>query len=128
MFICIMFQPTYFADILLPLPLPATFTYRVPYELDTQIKAGTRVVVPFGKNKLYAGLVMAIHTNAPSVLHVKYIVDIIDVEPIVTEKQLALWKWIAHYYLCQTGEVMAAAMPSGLKLAGETLIMLHPNF
>ncbi|MCL2435362.1 MAG: primosomal protein N' [Lentimicrobiaceae bacterium] len=119
---------TYFADILLPLPLPATFTYRVPYELDAQIKTGIRVVVPFGKNKLYAGLVMAVHTNAPPFLHVKYVVDIIDAEPIVTEKQLALWKWMAHYYLCYTGEVMAAAMPSGLKLAGETLIMLHPNF
>jgi len=123
-----MSRTTYFADILLPLPLPAIFTYRVPYELDSQIKAGTRVVVPFGKNKLYAGLVMTVHTNAPSFLHVKYVVDVIDAAPIVTEKQLVLWKWIANYYLCHTGEVMAAAMPSGLKLAGETLIMLHPNF
>jgi len=123
-----MSRPTYFADILLPLPLPATFTYRVPYELDAQIKAGTRVIVPFGKNKLYAGLVMAVHTNVPAFPHVKYLIDIIDAEPIVTEKQLALWKWLARYYLCHTGEVMAAAMPSGLKLAGETLIMLHPNF
>ena len=119
---------TYFADILLPLPLPATFTYRVPFELNEQMKTGARVVVPFGKNKLYAGLVMAIHTNVPAFLNVKYIVDIIDKEPIVTEKQLALWTWIAPYYLCHKGEVMAAAMPSGLKLAGETLIMLHPNF
>ena len=119
---------TYFANILLPLPLPATFTYRVPYGFNEQIKTGARVVVPFGKNKLYAGLVMEIHTNAPAFLNVKYIVDVVDTAPIVTEKQLALWKWMAHYYLCHQGEVMAAAMPSGLKLAGETLIMLHPNF
>ena len=121
-------MPTYFANILLPLPLPATFTYRVPFELNEQIKTGARVVVPFGKNKLYAGLVMEIHTNAPAFVNVKYIVDVVDAEPVVTEKQLALWKWLAHYYLCHQGEVMAAAMPSGLKLAGETLIMLHPNF
>jgi len=119
---------TLFANILLPLPLPATFTYRVPYEFNEQINIGARVVVPFGKNKLYAGLVMDIHTNAPAFPNVKYIVDIVDSEPVVTEKQLALWKWLAHYYLCHHGEVMAAAMPSGLKLAGETLIMLHPNF
>jgi len=119
---------TYFANILLPLPLPATFTYRVPFDFNEQIKVGARVVVPFGKNKLYAGLVMEIHTNAPAFLNVKYIVDIVDTDPVVTEKQLALWKWMAHYYLCNQGEVMAAAMPSGLKLAGETLIMLHPNF
>jgi len=121
-------QPTYFVNVLLPLPLPSTFTYRVPYGLNEQLKTGVRVVVPFGKNKLYAGLVMEIHTQAPAFLNVKYVIDIIDSEPVVTEKQLALWKWMAHYYLCHQGEVMAAAMPSGLKLAGETLIMLHPNF
>ncbi|MCL1851084.1 MAG: primosomal protein N' [Bacteroidetes bacterium] len=119
---------TSFANILLPLPLPATFTYRVPHDLNEQIKVGARVVVPFGKNKLYAGLVMEVHTNVPSFLNVKYIIDIIDAAPVVTEKQLELWKWLAHYYLCHNGEVMAAAMPSGLKLAGETLIMLHPDF
>jgi len=119
---------TYFANILLPLPLPATFTYRVPHEYNEQIKAGTRVVVPFGKNKLYSGLVMDVHTHAPAFPNVKYIIDIIDVAPVVTEKQIELWKWIARYYLCHNGEVMAAAMPSGLKLAGETLIMLHPDF
>ena len=119
---------TLFADILLPLPLPTTFTYRVPHELNEQVKTGIRVVAPFGKNKLYAGLVTAVHTNVPSFPNVKYIVDIIDTTPIVTEKQLALWQWLAHYYLCHKGEVMAAAMPSGLKLAGETLIMLHPDF
>ena len=119
---------TLFANILLPLPLPATFTYRVPQDLNEQVKTGTRVVVPFGKNKLYAGLVMEVHTHVPAFLNVKYIIDVIDVAPIVTEKQLELWKWLAHYYLCHKGEVMAAAMPSGLKLAGETLIMLHPNF
>ncbi|MCL2168090.1 MAG: primosomal protein N' [Lentimicrobiaceae bacterium] len=119
---------THFANILLPLPLPATFTYRVPYDLNVVIKVGTRVVVPFGKNKLYAGLVMNIHTHVPAFPNVKYIIDIIDKEPIITEKQLVLWKWLAHYYLCHHGEVMAAAMPSGLKLAGETLIMLHPDF
>jgi len=119
---------TCFAQILLPLPLPATFTYRVPNDFNEQIKVGARVIVPFGKNKLYAGLVMEVHTNVPAFLNVKYIIDIVDAEPIVTEKQLEFWKWMAHYYLCHQGEVMAAAMPSGLKLAGETLIMLHPNF
>lgn len=126
--IVIMSTPTYFADILLPLPLPATFTYRVPYAIENEIVVGVRVVVPFGKNKLYAGLVLKIHTNAPNFLSVKYVLDIIDTKPIITEKQLKLWQWLAQYYLCHQGEVMAAAMPSGLKLAGETLVSLHPNF
>ncbi|MDR2971161.1 MAG: primosomal protein N' [Bacteroidales bacterium] len=119
---------THFVNILLPLPLPTIFTYRVPYNLDNQIQIGARVVVHFGKNKLYAGLVMLMHTDAPSFPNVKYVIDIVDTAPIVTEKQVELWDWLADYYLCHKGEVMAAAMPSGLKLAGETLIMLHPNF
>ena len=52
----------------------------------------------------------------------------IDELPVITPKQFQLWQWIAQYYMCTLGEVMAAALPSALKLAGETLVMLHPDF
>ncbi len=119
---------TYFADILLPLPLKGTFTYRVPQVLNGQLDFGMRVVVPFGTNKLYSGLVVRVHDIAPKQLNVKYIVDVIDEVPIISERQFSLWKWIAEYYLCSLGEVMACALPSALKLAGETLLSLHPDF
>ena len=118
---------THFADVLLPLPLPALFTYRVPYELDDAVCFGKRVIVPFGRSKLYAALVVRVHENAPQVT-AKYILDVVDDRPVISERQFQLWQWMADYYLCTLGEVMAAALPSALKLASETKIHLHPNF
>jgi primosomal protein N' (replication factor Y) len=119
---------TFFCEILLPLPLPGTFTYRIPYEWNHKLQFGVRVVVPFGKSKLYSGLVTCVHQIPPRQLVVKYIVDIIDEYPVISEQQFQLWEWMAQYYLCHLGEVMAAALPSALKLAGETKVMLNPAF
>ena len=118
---------THFVDVLLPLPLPALFTYRVPYELDDAVAFGKRVIVPFGRSKLYSALVVHVHENAPQVT-AKYILDVVDDRPVISERQFQLWQWMADYYLCTLGEVMAAALPSALKLASETKIHLHPNF
>ena len=121
-------RTTYFADILLPLPLPGLFTYRIPFELDQQVNFGMRVIVPFGRSKLYSGLVIRVHDQAPQQVSTKYILDVVDDRPVISERQFKLWQWIADYYLCSLGEVMAAALPSALKLASETKIRLHPDF
>ena len=119
---------TYFADVLLPLPLPSLFTYRIPHELDKPVAFGMRVIVPFGRSKLYSALVVRVHDEVPKQVNTKYILDVIDSQPVVSEKQFKLWQWMADYYLCTLGEVMAAALPSALKLASETKILLHPDF
>ena len=119
---------TYFADILLPLPLPGLFTYRLPHDMPTLPAFGMRVVVPFGKSKLYSGLVVEVHTRVPDQVNIKYVLDVIDSEPIVSPQQYKLWQWIADYYMCTLGEVMAVALPSALKIASETKIMLNPAF
>ncbi len=119
---------TYFVDVLLPLPLPGLFTYRIPHEFDQQVGFGMRVVVPFGRSKLYSGLVVRVHTDAPSQVNTKYIIDTIDASPIITEKQFRFWQWLSSYYLCSLGEVMMAALPSALKLASETKVMISPDF
>lgn len=119
---------TFFADILLPLPLKGTFTYRVPQVLNHRLAFGMRVVVPFGKNKLYSGLVTHVHQVVPQQVNIKYILDLIDEQPVISEKQFSLWQWMSDYYLCALGEVMACALPSALKLAGETEVQLHPEF
>src|SRR5574344_819982 len=121
-------RDTFFVEILLPLPLKGTFTYRVPYQLNTHLKFGVRAIVPFGKNKLYSGIIVKVHQEVPQQINIKYIVDVIDTQPLISEKQFALWQWIARYYMCTLGEVMTAALRSSLKLAGETQIHLHPNF
>ncbi|MCL2040609.1 MAG: primosomal protein N' [Bacteroidales bacterium] len=120
---------TLFADILLPLKLEGVFTYRVPYEWNDAVCAGQRVAVQFGKNRLYSGLVRRVHQQVPVwAREVKYLLSILDEQPIVNEKQFLLWEWIARYYVCSVGEVMNAAMPSALKLTSETKIVLNPLF
>lgn len=108
--------------------MEATFTYRVPQELEGRVAFGVRVIVPFGRSKFYSGLVVRVHTEAPQEWATKYIVDVMDERPVVSERQFRLWQWMADYYLCTLGEVMAAALPSALKLASETKIKLHPDF
>lgn len=119
---------TFFVDVIIPLPLDMSFTYRVPQTLNDKIKVGVRAIVPFGRSRLLAGIIERIHENPPKQVTAKYIIDIIDDEPIISEQQLNLWKWIAQYYMCSVGEVMAASMPSALRLTGETKVSIHPDF
>ncbi len=121
-----MARTTLFADILLPLPLKGCFTYRVPFEMNESIRAGQRAVVPFGRNRVYSGLVKRIHETPPAKFQARYIHTLLDDEPVVTQKQFAFWEWMADYYLCTEGEVMNAALPPAMKLSGETRIAVHP--
>lgn len=113
-----------FADVILPLALRNPFTYSVPEHLQQKINVGSRVVVEFKTSKLYTAIVYRIHENKPSEYKTKPIENVLDGMPIVNEIQLQFWKWMADYYLCTMGEVMNAAVPSGLKLTSETKIML----
>lgn len=117
-----------FADVILPLPLPDLFTYEVPVELVTKVQAGVRVVVQFGKQKVFAALVFAVHDRSPGNYEVKQVLDVLDEMPVLHEEQFRLWKWMADYYLCHLGEVMAAALPTALKLQSESKITRNENF
>lgn len=118
---------TLFAKVLLPVPVPGTFTYRVPYLLNDSIHVGQRVAVQFGKTKILSGLVVGLTEKVPEV-EVKYLSDILDSEPIVNPIQLRFWEWVKTYYLCHLGEVMQAALPSALKLSSESKVALSPDF
>jgi primosomal protein N' (replication factor Y) len=119
---------TLFVDILLPVPIPGTFTYRVPFDMNEAVTEGKRVVVQFGKKKLYSGLIKRIHQEVPDYPNVKYILDVLDAEPIVTNTQFRFWDWMADYYMATPGEVMNAALPTALKLASETKVVLNPSW
>lgn len=121
-------RKTFFADVIIPLAVKNEFSYRVPFEMNEFIKPGIRVVVPFGKGKLYTAIVTKIHENVPTNYQVKYIEYLLDENPIITENQYNFWKWIASYYMAPIGDVMNAALPSNFKLASETKIVLHPEF
>ncbi len=118
---------TYFAEIILPLPLPASYTYRVPRQLEDSVLVGGRVIVQFGKTKIYTGVVKEIHENPPKGYEAKYILDCLDEEPTLNEIQLKFFQWIAGYYMCTLGEVVNAAIPSGLKLSNESFLQLNPG-
>ncbi|MBL6950581.1 MAG: primosomal protein N' [Bacteroidales bacterium] len=119
---------TLFADVVLPLPVSGTFTYRVPNALNDVVKEGKRVVVQFGSRRIYTALIRKIHQKPPARHIPKYILSILDEAPIVSDIQFAFWDWIASYYLCHLGEVMNAALPSVFKLASESKVVLNPLF
>ena len=112
----------HFIEVILPLSLAKTFTYRVSETEFHYIKIGMRVAVPFGKSKVYSGLVISIHQNKPDLYEAKEIEQILDECPIVTEIQIAHWQWISSYYMCAIGDVYRGALPSALLLESETII------
>lgn len=119
---------TLFAEILLPLPIPGAYTYRVPFELNLKVKVGQRAVIQFGKTKIMSGLIISLSDKVPDCSNIKYLLDILDDDPVVNEKQLELWNWMSSYYMCYLGEVMQAALPSALKLSSESKISLSDDF
>ena len=139
-----------YIDVILPLPLDGVFTYSVPSELERQVVVGCRVLVPFGRNKTYVGIVASTHGDCPPceegaqrtdymgtvpcVSQIKPILQVLDVSPILLGSQLHLWQWISDYYMSPIGEVYKAALPAGLKAEDgyrpktETHIRLTPKF
>lgn len=115
------------------MPLDSTFTYSVPPQMEGRAERGRRVLVPFGRNKSYVGIIMKVHGTKPG-FAVKDIKLVLDDAPIVTEAQLELWRWLADYYMAAPGDVLQAALPGGLKAADaykpktETCLALAPQF
>lgn len=111
---------TFFADVLLPLSVEGYFTYRIPHEMVEEVAPGKRVVVQFGRQKIYTALVRRVHENIPQGYTPKYILAVIDPHPLIQEEHFRFWEWLASYYMCTAGEVMNAALPAALRLASET--------
>ena len=117
----------YFIDVIIPVPLQKLFTYKISAAEAQFLKVGMRVAVPFGKSKIYTGIVYHIHNNAPVAYEAKDIQQILDDSPIVNDIQLQLWNWMASYYMCTLGDVMRAALPSAFILESETVITLNTS-
>lgn len=117
-----------FIEVILPLAIPNTYTYAVPFEWHDQLAIGKRVLVQFGKRKFYTALIVEIHHRQPQDYQAKLIDEILDDKILVTSQQLNLWKWISAYYACTLGEVYTIALPSAFKLSSETIfIALEPE-
>lgn len=116
-----------YAEVIIPLALPKNYTWSIPESLLPQVSPGVRVEVGLGKNKKYAGIVKRLFEGAP-VYETKDILNILDIDPIVHPEQLQLWEWMASYYMCSEGEVMAAALPAHFKLTSETIVLFNEEF
>lgn len=115
----------FFVEVIIPLALEPTFTYRVSEAEFHYLETGMRVVVPFGKSKVYTAVVTEKHHRIPQLYEAKEIQEIIDVTPVITKQQITLWRWIADYYMCTLGEVYRRTVPSRLLLESETLIQFN---
>ncbi|MEX2512739.1 MAG: primosomal protein N' [Cyclobacteriaceae bacterium] len=117
-----------FADVILPVPIPKWFTYLVPEDFQSEIGIGFRVIVQFGMKRIITGIVGRVHHKPPENYQAKPLLDLLEDYPVVNALQIKFWGWMASYYCCHIGEVMNAALPSGLKLTTESKIQLHPEF
>lgn len=117
-----------YVDVIVPLPVAGQYTYSVPADLEDKVKAGCRIVVPFGSKKFYTAIVTSVHQNAPETYETKDLVEVLDTSPVLLKRQYDFWKWLADYYLCTLGDVYKAALPSGMKLESETLVVSNPEF
>lgn len=119
----------WYVDVILPLPLAGSFSYRLEDAHVPLVQMGSRVVVQFGVKRYYTALVVRKHTDTPhGDYEIKTISEVLDAAPIVHEQQLSLWQWMADYYMCSIGDVYKAALPSGLKLESETVVELNADF
>lgn len=117
-----------YVDVIVPLPVAGQYTYSVPADLEDKVKAGCRIVVPFGSKKYYTAIVTNVHQQAPEAYETKDLVEVLDTSPVLLRHQYDFWKWLADYYLCTLGDVYKAALPSGMKLESETLVVPNPEF
>lgn len=113
-----------FAQIILPLNLKGTFTYKVPAEIIEQIEIGMRVLVSFRGKKIYTGIVFQLHDDAPENFEPKEIISLLDDFPILPKAQISFWDWLSDYYMGNLGEIYRFAFPSSLKLESETYLKL----
>jgi len=117
-----------YAEIIIPLALPKNYTWLIPEHFLDSVRQGCRVEVNLGKNKKYAGIVKRIHNEKPEFFEPKEILNVLDYESVVFHEQLQLWEWMASYYMCSEGEVMAAALPAHFKLSSETILIFNEEY
>ena len=114
-----------FVHVILPLPLAKLYSYRVPTEMVNDVEPGKRVVVQFGKKKIYSAIIHDVHAQPPANYEAKYILSVLDDDVLVSPTLLNFWDWMAQYYMCSLGDVMQAALPAPFKLESKTRVNLN---
>ena len=116
-----------YAEIIIPLALPKNYTWFIPENFLPDLQPGCRVEVTL-RNKKYAGIIKRFVSEKPDAFDPKPIGNVLDTEPLIYPEQLALWEWIAAYYMCSEGEVMAASLPAHFKLSSESILIYQDSY
>ena len=110
-------MPSY-AEVILPLAVKSNFHYRILPSQQDQLAPGMRVLVNFGRSRIYTGMVRRLTDTLEEGIvgeNLKAIDEVLDEEPMLSEEHLKLMDWVAFYYCCTPGEVFKTAIPTGLK-------------
>ncbi|MCG4585449.1 primosomal protein N', partial [Anaerosalibacter bizertensis] len=90
------------------------YTYAIKKDMEEDLKQGMRVLVPFGRgNRYIKGLVIKIEKYNGNISKLKYIKDLLDDKPIISEKMLELSLWMKENYLSSYLDSLYAVMPPG---------------
>ena len=117
-----------YVDVIVPLPIASQYTYSLPPNMEENVQVGCRVVVSFGRKKFYTAIVTRVHDVMPKGYETKDIEEVLDSKPVILSRQLQFWEWLSSYYLCTLGDVYKAALPSGMKLESETVVVYNEAF
>ena len=109
-----MTPPPSIIEVAIPLHLDRVFHYLVPDRLQGLLLSGRRALVPFGRRRL-TGYILGPITGT-SVEKLKEIIEVLDSEPLWTERELEFFRWTASYYLHPLGEVLRTALPAGINV------------
>ncbi|MFA7685307.1 MAG: primosomal protein N' [Candidatus Gracilibacteria bacterium] len=84
-----------------------TLTYKLPDNFE--IKIGQLITIPL-RNKITTGLVWKIHDKVPEFKTIE-IQGIIYENPLLSENQIKLIKWISQYYFCPLYKTLKLFIP-----------------
>lgn len=105
------------------------FDYLIPENMDSLVKIGMRVIVPFGGgNKYIEGYILNIKEESEfGIEKLKSIVDLIDDTIYFTEEMQKLAFYLKERYMCTLGEAFRMIMPTGVNIKENLFIKLRTD-
>ncbi len=111
-----------FVRIALNIPSDKIFSYSVPDRFVPHVSIGVRVLVPFGKRRM-TGYIVEL-TDAEDRDGLKDIIDILDSDPLFSEKDLSFYRWMSEYYIHPLGKTLKAILPGGIDIESSRWVSL----
>lgn len=100
------------------------FDYRVPDRFKGLVKAGMRVVVPFGPRKIQGFVTKIKEETDVQSGNIKDIVDLFDLSPVLTDELLELSHWLTEKTLSYHITALQSMLPAAMKAKYEKEIQV----